>query len=72
MNKKDLKAAAQRLVAAYPSDLDHSFDSEIIQFSAFVQYYSNEEPEKVSLSSFAIICCMTKRLRNLFLMWKWL
>ena len=44
-NKKDLEAAAQQLVAAYPSDLDHSFDSEIIQFSALVQYYINEEPK---------------------------
>ena len=44
-NKKDLEAAAQQLVAAYSSDLDHSFDSEIIQFSALVQYYINEEPK---------------------------
>ncbi len=36
MDKMDLRAAAQQLVAAYPSDLDRSFDSEIIQFSAFI------------------------------------
>ena len=66
MNKKDLKAAAQRLVAAYPSDLDHSFDSEIIQFSAFVQYYINEEPKKVSFEQFCYNLLHDKEVKESF------
>lgn len=63
MNKKDLKAAAQRLVAAYPSDLDHSFDSEI---SAFVQYYINEEPKKVSFEQFCYNLLHDKEVKECF------
>ena len=66
MNKKDLKAAAQRLVAAYSSDLDHPFDSEIIKFLAFVQYYINEEPKKVSFEQFCYNLLHDKEVKESF------
>ena len=63
MNIKDLKAAAQRLVATYPSDLDHSFD---IQFSVFVQFYINEEPKRVSFEQFCYNLLHDKEVKESF------
>ena len=44
----------------------NSFGSEIIQFSAFVEYYINEEPKKVSFEQFCYNLLHDKEVKDSF------